>query len=320
MKKIFILSVTAILTFSIIGCSNQKNNAIQKEQKNVINAVIKLPELRFAQVGEEPPNKNFQYEYDKNISFNGDIEVFKLVSRNIDKAKFKDLAKKFSMTIDDDNKIVHDSNTKSFYFGTDKNYLSVEEGGRFIYALNKNTDLNKKGKFKLPTDSDVSKIAKDFLEKNGLLPNDFFVSSVTNGLVAEYADGTRNVESKQVVFQRKVKGKEVLGVSRIQVDMGENGIIERIASSYRDTVAYTNGKFINIDKAVENLKNNRGLEVFKGGRQPEKCKIKKIEVAYFENPHSDTELYLYPVYKLIGETIDENGKVDEYTGIIQAIE
>ncbi|GEM_PF-5198718 len=313
-KNIHIL-FNSYVTLNISGCSATTNIGTSKTSANNT-----LPSLNFAKLGEEAPTKNFDYEYDKNISFTGDCEVFKLVSKDIDKEKFKELAKKFSINIDDVAKILYNDTSKNFYFGTEISYLSVEKSGKLIYSLNRKSDPTKKGKFKPLSDNEAIKAAKDFLKSNGLLPNEFYVSSVVDGLVSEYADGTKDLENRQVIFHRKVNSKEVLGVSRIQVDVGENGLIERVASLYSDIEPYTKYKLIDINTAVDSLKKDKGLEIFNSGKQPKKCKINKIELTYFENSNVKDNSYLYPVYKFTGQTIDEDGKEAEYTGIIQAVE
>lgn len=308
MRKKVILLIISFTSLIIIGL-------FYFTKSNVAN----VPHLEFALQGESSPEKNFPYELKIDTTFTGKGDIYKLKSKNINNIKFKELANKFSL-FPSDNEIIYDQ-FSGFMYNKDNKYISVEESGRLIYSIENPVDLNKKGKIKLLSDSEVKKIAKEFLADRGLLPSDFYIDSVGEGLVCEYADGTKDIVNKQVTFHRKINGKEVLGVSRIQIDVGENGQVERVAIIYNDYEPYTKKDLKPIKQAIEELKNDKGLENFEKGLHPQKCIIDKVELVYFEQPDVNSpQSFIYPVYKFTGKTIDNQQNEADYTGIIEATE
>lgn len=277
-----------------------------------------IPPLKFSLPGESGPVKNFKYEATNVSEFTGEINVYRLVSKNIDRTKFQEIAKKFFTNYTDDKHVSDPKHGYSYKEGD--RYISVENGGRLIYSVENDIDLSRKGLIPLPSDKETAAIATDFLQQRGLLPHDFFLFSVSDGLVTVYPDLSRDVVNKQVIYHRKVNGKEVLGVSRIQVDVGEGGIVERVAILYHDIEPFTQKSLKAVNMALEDLKNGKGLEHFGKGLQPKKCLIDKIELSYFEQPVIADQPYLYPVYKATGKILDENGVEAEYVGIVEAIQ
>jgi len=275
-----------------------------------------IPPLKFSLPGEPGPVKNFPYEARNVGEFTGEVDLYRLVPKRIDKAKFHDIAKKFFINATGE-KYVYDSK-HGYSYKEGNRYISVEDGGRLIYSIENDIELSRKDLISLPSDKEAAAIATDFLQQRGLLPQNFYLSSVVEGLVTVYSDLSRDVINKQVIYHRKINGKEVLGVSRIQVDVGEDGMIERVAILYHDIEPYAKKSFKPVTMALEDLKNEKGLEHFGKGLQPKKCQIDKIELSYFEQPEIANQPYLYPVYKATGKIFDEKGDEAEYVGIVEA--
>lgn len=282
-----------------------------------INISKPITPLNIPLPGEASEEKDFEYEIADLQQFSGQVEVYKLNSRNIDKKGFKDIAKKLSLNPSDEQ---IKTGEKTITYSEGDKLLLVEPTGRWIYSIRNNLDLNRKGKIKLLSDNEAKKVAKDFLESKGFLPSEFFISNVRDGLVNQYSDGTEEAVNKQVVFHRKINGKEVLGVSRIVVQVGENGIIEGVSSVYNNYSFYTKKDLKDVYKAMDELKKNKGLENFEQGKKIKKVKVNKVELVYFEQPNIFDQPYLYPVYKFTGKGIDEKGNEVNYSGIIEAIE
>ena len=313
MKRITTYFLPILLFLSIAGCSSDKSFIMTSTK------IRNLPPLKFAKSDNPIPNKTFPYELNAQVSFAGELDIYKLKNENLSKEDFKELVSKFEMSPIDSN---YSFSKDTFTYNHKNNYetITAEQKGIFTYSINQAVDPFKKKKFKLLADKDAEKAAIDYLTNANLLPNDFYVTSISDGWVTTFADGTKEVQNRQVVFSKKIRENFVLGECKIVVYVGEDGFVEGVYSHYKNLSSCGKKQIKNIQAALEDLNANRGLESFKENIQPIKCVIDKVELFYYESSDIESQPYLYPVYKMTGYTLDEKGNKYNYTGIVQAIE
>lgn len=313
MKRVTTFFLPVLLILAITGCDSDKTFLANSTK------IKSLPPLKFAQPPDPIPNKTFPYELNAEVSFAGELDIYMLINEKISKENFKELVTKFEMSPIDSN-YSNSKDTCTYTYKNNNETITAEQTGIFTYSIKQNTNPSEKGKLKLLPDKDAEKAAKDFLTNSNLLPDNFFVTSISDGLVTSYSDGTKETQNKQVVFSKKIKDKFVMGECKIIVCVGEDGTIEGVYSHYKDLSSCGKKRLKNIQVALEDLNANRGLEYFKKDIQPVKCTIEKVELCYYEGSDIENQPYLYPVYKMIGYTLDEKGNKYDYTGIVQAVE
>jgi hypothetical protein len=195
-KKIIVLS---IITYTVLIATaiGYKNNLFA-----IVTNKNDIPPLTFSLPGEPAPQRGFTYELKASVLKNEeDIDVYKLISKNVNKSKFKEIAGKLSFVLDE-AKITFSKENGYMYRDGDA-YINVEENGRLIYSSGKDS-IDKKQNHILPSDEEAERIAKNYLQDKGLLPKEFFVASVAEGLVQEFGNGVKDVITKQVTFHRYV--------------------------------------------------------------------------------------------------------------------
>jgi len=313
LKRISTYFLPVLLLLSIAGCSSDKSFLMTSTK------IKNLPPLKFAKSTDPIPNKTFPYELNVEVSFSGELDIYMLINKEISKEDFKELVSKFEMSPIDNN---YSYSKDTYTYNRKNNYetITAEQKGIFTYSVNQNTNSSNKKKVKLLTDTDAEKFARDYLTNANLLPDDFYVSSISDGLISTLADGTKEIQNRKVVFNKKIRDKLVIGECKIVVYVGEEGLVEGVYSHYKDLRSCGKKQIKNIQAALEDLNANRGLESFTKGVQPVKCVVEKVELCYYEGSEIDNQPYLYPVYKMTGYTLDEKGNKYAYTGLVQAVE
>lgn len=304
MKKLSIYFLPIFLALAVVGCENDGSFLASS------NKLKNLPPLKFAQSAEPLPEKKFPYELNTDISFAGKFNIYRLVDKKISKNQFIELANKFEVFPLDDS-VTYSKDTSTFSYKNESLSVSAQQNGIFSYSINKSTSKQKKDKIALLSDIDAEKTAKDYLTKLDLLPEDSFTASIST---------SPSDENKLIVFNMKANNKPISGEAKIEVSVGSEGKIEGVSSFYRNYIPLGKKEIRDVQIALDDLKNNKGLEYFKSGIIPVKCRIDKVELCYFEGSDIENQPYLYPVYKMTGFTFDDKGNKFSYTGIVQAIE
>jgi len=304
LKKLSIYFLPIFLTLSVIGCENDKSFLANS------NKLKNLPPLKFAQPAEPLPEKNFPYELNTDISFAGKFNVYRLLNKKFNKNQFIELANKFEVFPLYDS-ITYNKDTSTFSYTNESISINAEQKGIFNYSITKKPGKINNKKIALPADLDAEKTAKEYLTKLDLLPEDSFTVSIST---------IPSGENKLVVFNIKANNKPISGAAKIEVYVGAEGKIEGVSSHYRDYTLLGKRELRNIQIALDDVKNNKGLEYFKSGIKPVKCCINKIELCYYQGSDIENQPYLYPVYRMTGFTLDDKGNKYEYTSFVQAIE
>jgi hypothetical protein len=280
----------------------------------VLDAISQqIPPLTFQDHGRV---QQFDCELRTHLDSPEVVEVYKMLTKKVDKATFLQIANKFSI-LPAEGKYSYTP-----YFGYSLKEggtsLNVSDSGQITY--HRNISIQGRTNLQIPADADVEKIATDFLIKRDLLPTDFVFASVSEGIVSVYSgDYKRVVESKQAWFQRRVDGKNVYGVSKISVEVGDQGVLNSVVILYHNIQPYGKMPLKSVKAALSDLRKGKGVVGFDVDLKPTICFIEKIELAYYEQPDVPDQTYLYPTYHVTGRVIDEHGKESKYFGVVSAL-
>ncbi|WP_068775707.1 hypothetical protein [Paenibacillus sp. FJAT-26967] len=289
-------------SFGVVKYStNAENSSLVGSEE--VTSYEKLPELIFPLPGEELASKvNFKTSNMKFAS-SQEAKVFKFIKKNITVKDLMVEADKLKI-----NEVVKNKSDKSLgdlLVAEDENkYLEIEKDTGAITYLNKKAKESKvRGNIKVPSDEESIKLAKEFLDNLGWLPNNFKVVEVTEDTERPAnVDVTEKgfVTNKTVHFYKFIDGNvPVYGVSRILVEIGDSGVIEAVRKFHKDEVDQSSYQLKTPEAAVEELKHGNAVHNIEPGAVD--ANIEQIDLAYWEDAGSiDNQPFLQPVYVIKG--------------------
>jgi hypothetical protein len=147
--------------------------------------------------------------------------------------------------------------------------------------------------------------AKDFLKKNGLLPNEAYLIGVEKTEIAELKPGEKKVgetmvTGAQINFGFKLDNIPVVGPgAKISVNFGSDGEVVGLFKAWRGVEKGRNISTVTPKDALEKFKNSK---VFAELDEQSKVNIKKFYLGYYALPAFEPQDYLLPMYIFEGET------------------
>lgn len=300
---------------------NAKNNSVENPTQVLSNE--KLPELVLPLPGEElASNVNFKTANMKLPSVK-EAKVYKFAKKNISTKDFEGQAKKLEIGNVVKNKV--DKAMGNLLIAEDENkYLEIEKDtGALTYLNKKARETKARGNLNIPSNEESIKLATNFLNNLNWLPSNFKVVEVT-----EDSERPANVDvsekgfvtNKTVHFYKFISGNiPVYGVSRILVEIGENGVIESVRKFHKDEVEQSSYSLKTPEAAIDELK--RGNAIHDIAPDSLDADIEQIDLAYWEDAGSiDNQPFLQPVYVIKGKynKLDKSNS-EKFNAIVPAV-
>lgn len=301
---------------TLIAATLLTSLVMYQEKPTHVQAVPqKVPALTLPQPGDSSAHDlNFKLNTKKK-NLPQELQIYKFKNKNIKENEFQKTAQKLGIN----GKVK--GNSSSLVIEDGNKYLEInKKSGKILYTnLRASEQTNKT----IPTNEEAIRYATEFLQQMDWLPENFEVADVTDNTVI---DGTLNPEvdkgtvlSKSVHFYQKIDNRPVYGVSRIVVDIGNNGEIETVRKYHKEFDADQKYAIKSVESAVKELGKNKGIHsIEEGGTDPV---IEDVDVVYWEDAgEGDEQPYLQPVYVLKGKYKNSHNKETEFNGVIPAID
>lgn len=284
----------------------------------------KIPALVLPQPGAADVSINYQLSVPEQVIAITPKEaaVYRFISKHLTEQDFRSIANKFNMVgqpkLDNERPGNKGDSLLVLKEGTKQLLLNTQSGTwkyRDYSKIFKSTGANN-----IPSDVEVERIATEYLKTHGWLPSDFKFQTVT--AVTEEPSNlsqTPKVIGKSAYFYRYIQGKPVYGVSRIIVDVGNEGEIVGVAKFFKDIEDAGKQPLKTIEEAFREAKEKKGT-ITSDNPDVKSAFIKDVEIKYWEDPGSISEQpFLQPVYAFKAEG-QANGKTNKFEVIIPAVQ
>jgi hypothetical protein len=277
----------------------------------------KIPPLFFPQ-GTVNNNITYKWQVPKRVvnRLPKTVPIYRFVVVNNTEKDFQKLANRLGMK----GKIEKSGNSLQPRFTireNKKNLLLETNTGMWSYG-NQTSPSIPVTKDRAIADIEVGKIATNYLRKNGWLPDDFRFKSV--GVRTESGNSPSSVKvlQKTAYFYRQIRGNSVYCVSRILVDVGNQGQILGVDNYYKNIVPAGTVRLQNVRTAFNLLRNNKGT-ITLGESEIKTAQVKDVKIIYWEDAGSIKEQpFLQPVYVFEAEAKTKEG-IKKFEGIVSAL-
>jgi hypothetical protein len=170
------------------------------------------------------------------------------------------------------------------------------------------------------SDAEVERIAASYLQDRNWLPSDFKFAGVSAVTQQSESQASPDVLNKTVFFYRHLDGKPVYGVSRIIVDVSNDGNVIGVSRFFKEIKPSKVKPLKSLDKALQEVQAQEGM-VTTDDTSIVEADIVDADTIYYEDSGSITEQpYLQPVFrfKMKGNSAQKN-KVVEFEHILTAV-
>lgn len=278
--------------------------------------VAQVPKhLHMAQPGGFTPNTTYKWAVtdEKVKAIPQEATLYRFVKKNLTESDLNNLAGKFGLK----GQAKKDAKEPVLMMsdGAKDIWLHTETGK---WAMTQPDKLFTSATTNIPADVEVSRIATEYLTQKGLLPADFKLQSVV-AITEGMSDNNQRVIGKSAYFYRYVDDQPVYGVSRIIVDIGDNGEILGVSKFYKDVEQAGKIKLKTVGHAFNELKEKKAL-VTTDNPQIKDATIDSVELRYWEDAGSVADQpFMQPVYVFKAKSVS-NGKAHLFEGVVPAIE
>ncbi len=304
--KLIVLFIV-ILVFigsSISGCYKTQTN---------------LPAIKFPEFGGFTPD-NFEIKLNVDTSHLPEqYIVYKVVPYKVSKSTIKKLATTFGIDLSK----VKMENDKFTIWEQNGKRLCIYNTGAYEFTA-KNSDANVKETF-VPAKEECINIAKEFVEKNKLLPDTFDYHIKIGSETTFHPTFNKSILiDRTVSFVPVLNGTEITGTEFL-VTIGDRGKIKEV-SNYLFGVKPLKQKYAlkPISDILKNLKEGVPAQWW---IKPDKPGVKEIVVkhaeilyyGYIGMPLEIKQKFIQPVYRLSGDTIYKDGSTGKFIVTVSAL-
>ncbi|MTI82256.1 MAG: hypothetical protein FH758_15600 [Firmicutes bacterium] len=275
----------------------------------VINFIFSsgIPDLVMAQGSAMPASFYFAAEVNAN-DYPGTLMVFRYNDEPITEQEIMMLTDKLKMG----EYIIHNISDKEWVVhAKEKTILVEKDSGMWTYQDVSARHRNAMGGNNLPSDDSVVQLAKKQLNEIGIDPDTFSTVGVGNTTV-----GTEIVR-KSAYFYRQIDGYDIVGTSKLVVEIGRQGKVEAISKHYCDYQPYKAFQLKSIDQAMDELQQGKAQyqcsQLLTG-----EATVYEIDIAYYSSPVNVPESFLQPVYVFNGEVISPDGPLS-FRAVLPAV-
>ncbi|MBM7854451.1 hypothetical protein JOC37_000824 [Desulfohalotomaculum tongense] len=263
-----------------------------------------LPDLYLPPGSDMPDGIHLAVEIDS-LNLPKEMMVYKFLQAPMSKGDVEKLAEKLNIN----NSVIYDKKHQEWLVCAGGKMLLVERNSGIWTFQDTTAHYNSFFVNSFPiSDNDVIQLARDYLNGIGIDTGQF--SSAAVGTTTENG----RVIQKSVYFYQQLDGFEVLGASRLVVDIGSQRQIKGIIKHCQKFETYKTCKLKSLQQAVAEI--NRGQAQFHIPELPAgEAAVTEIRLAYYgEAQHA----YLQPVYVFSGEVETREGP-QPFSAILPAV-
>jgi hypothetical protein len=190
--------------------------------------------------------------------------------------------------------------------------LEIDQYGVFSYSSGAKSTIDK-AKFAA---AECSNIAKEFLNKYGLLNENFSAEPIIEEETNRTIDN-RYVTGRTITFYpKKIDKMKVLGNKRISVIITSEGEISYVSYNFREYTKMTKVKLISIEEALKKIKG--GSAYIELNSYSDKLIFENVSIHYWDQARNSTDnLAMQPIYVFQGTSVS-NGKEEPFSISVQA--
>lgn len=267
-----------------------------------------LPDLYMPKEDEMPADIYFVTDVNS-INLPGELMIYKYKNVDINKESLEELAEKLEL---EDYIIQKITGDQWMVYAAGKMLLVDCDTGMWTYQDISARHSSALDNTNLPSDDEVVKAARKYLNSIGINTEEF--TSVGVGSSTE----NNKIVRKSAYFYRQLQGYEVLGASRLVVDIGPGNKIEGIAKYFRETEAYKVYKLKSPSEAVSELMHGRAQFQVPNLITGEAA-VYEMHLAYYGAPGIVSEQhFLQPVFVFNGEITTNEGSVP-FNALVPAV-
>lgn len=297
-KKIAVIGSITIVFLALISTVYYFNKSEYKK-------------LNIPLAGQEMPNVNYQFEASSdNLPIESTVYKFSELSVDNDSQKIANKLGFFAKPELNDIGYEFKNNEEKLQYHNSTGHWTYQTTNK---PSNYHTGVN------IPSEDESKNIAIKFLKEYDLLPDRFNKIIVTDRSSGDKTTNDFRITGREVYFYPTINNLPVYGISRIIVEVGDNGKVISVNKIYKDFIEYKKVKLKDLTLAFEDVKNNKGSNNISPKAQ--KAKIKKVELGYWEDAGTiKDQPYIQPVWVFSGEATLDDNKIEKFDVFVPAIE
>ena len=308
-KRIFLVLLAGLLLF-MLGCSSTKQLrpeiALPGGHEDLEWELLNIDDIPF-------PDEEYAFIYKQTVPLLKDIKgtISKVIGADLtsyEEAVFpdtEDYRHNVGYLSKNGGSVSIDSLTGYWTYHSDSRDIELD-------ALLNDENL----RYEFAPDEELSKMAEEFVRVIGIYDGEFSNVIITDNYTG-YGETARTIY-KDVYLYPSVDGKNVYGIFRIMVEINSENQIKSLFCLTNNVKQYEQVKLKTKNDIIEDIKNGN----FSPGI-PEpltNAVINGCYLTYYADAvvHSG-KTYIYPIYTLIGEGINEREEIVEFSLMIDAI-
>ncbi len=293
-KKYCLLLFAVMLSFSLSACSEPVDT-------------VAIPELQFAPppAAEEiqPPEMKRSITFDKDT-----LTAFYYEVPDVETM----LKEYYSVPeiVNGEVELINKTDDGYWLYKAGEGTLLIDtSAGSWTYS----TPLPSAAPDNMPTDAQAQQIAAKEIADSGLK-----IGSISDSGVLSYTtDGDEKILQKDVIFYPTVDGKNVYGIFRTTVGIGEGGKTVYFSKQSFEPKAGGEVKLKSIDEVKQSI--SKGEFISNAAGASGTATITDYELCYYcDGVVKDGKLYVQPVYVFSAETDSDTGEAEHFKVFVDA--
>lgn len=292
MKRIINAVIAALMLILLASCTGKTNTAV-------------VPAIQFAASGAEeiaPP------EMASSIKLNSTTMQVYYIDIPDGETMFKEFNSVSEIASDNVELINKTDDGYWLYKAGDGTLLIDTSAGSWTYS----TPLPSAAPDNMPTDAQAQQIAAKEIADSGLKIG----STSDSGVLSYTTDGDEKILQKDVIFYPTVDGKNVYGIFRTTVGIGEGGKTVYFSKQSFEPKAGGEVKLKSIDEVKQSI--SKGEFISNAAGASDTATITDYELCYYcDGVAKDGKLYVQPVYVFSAE-INNAGESEQIKVFVDA--
>lgn len=293
MKRILNAVIAALMLILLASCTGKTNTVV-------------VPAIQFAAPGAEeiaPPEMASSIKLDSTT-----MQVY-----YIDIPDGETMFKEFSSVSEiasDNVELVRKTDDGYWMYKAGEGTLLIDtSAGSWTYS----TPLPSAAPDNMPTDAQAQQIAAKEIADSGLKIG----STSDSGVLSYTTDGDEKILQKDVIFYPTVDGKNVYGIFRTTVGIGEGGKTVYFSKQSFEPKAGGEVKLKSIDEVKQSI--SKGKFISNAAGASGTATITDYELCYYcDGVAKDGKLYVQPVYVFSAEIDNDTGEAEHFKVFVDA--
>lgn len=293
MKRILNAVIAALMLILLASCTGKTNTVV-------------VPAIQFAAPGAEeiaPPEMASSIKLDSTT-----MQVY-----YIDIPDGETMFKEFNSVSEiasDNVELVRKTDDGYWMYKAGEGTLIIDtSAGSWTYS----TPLPSAAPDNMPTDAQAQQIAAKEIADSGLKIG----STSDSGVLSYTTDGDEKILQKDVIFYPTVDGKNVYGIFRTTVGIGEGGKTVYFSKQSFEPKAGGEVKLKSIDEVKQSI--SKGKFISNAAGASGTATITDYELCYYcDGVVKDGKLYVQPVYVFSAEIDNNTGEAEHFEVFVDA--